>query len=147
MGGTEVLAFLAVAAGLYFWNLQKAAGKLTYYPGNITAFHMQGLSPVLYAELIVQNTNNVSFTINSMAASVTADGILIGNVSNFSPVQIPGNSQAAIPLTLVLMPIGIANEIIQIITGGAGRKNIKVTGGVNANGFQEEFSLDFKIGL
>lgn len=147
MGGTEVLAFLAVAAGLYFWNLQKAAGKLTYYPGNITAFDMQGLSPVLYAELIVQNTNNVSFTINSMAASVTADGTLIGNVSNFSPVQIPGNSQAAIPITLVLMPIGIANEIIQIITGGAGRKNIKVTGGVNANGFQEEFSLDFKIGL
>lgn len=147
MGGTEVLAFLAVAAGLYLWNLQKAAGKLTFFPGNITSFDMQGLSPVLYAELIVQNTNNVSFTINSMAASVTADGTLIGNVSNFTPVQVPGNSQAAVPLTLVLMPIGIANQIIQIITGGAGRKDIKVTGSVNANGFQEEFALDFKIGL
>lgn len=147
MGVAEVALFLAIGAGLYFYNLQKAAGKLTYYPGDITAFEMQGLSPVLYAELVVQNTNNVSFTLNSLAGSVTVDGTLIGNVSNFTPVQINGNSQAVIPLTLVLMPIGIANEIIQIITGGAGRKSIKVSGSVNANGFQEEFSLDFKIGL
>lgn len=147
MGGGEVLIYLAIAAGLYIWNLGRAASNLNYFPGNITGYSIQGFSPAVYIELIVQNTNNVSFTLNSLAGNVFTDGTLIGNISNFMPVEIPGNSQVPIPLTLTLQPMGLVNEIIEIITGGVGGRDIRIQGSVNANGFQEPFSIDYKVGV
>lgn len=147
MSGFEVLAALGVIAGVYFWNLNRAAGNLVFFPGNITGFSLNGLSPIIQAELVVENTNNVSFTIMSIAASVSSNGTLIGNVSNFTQFQIPGNSQATIPLTLVLQPIGIVNNIIGIITGGSGGTTIQIEGSINANGIQAPISLTYKIGL
>lgn len=147
MSGFEVLAALGVLAGVYFWNLYRAAGNLVFFPGNITGFSLNGLSPTIQAEMIVQNTNNISFTVMSIAASVSSNGTMIGNVSNFSPFQIPGNSQATIPLTLVLQPIALVNNIIGIITGGVGGSEIQITGSLNADGIQAPISLTYKIGV
>lgn len=147
MEGLGVLLVLGGAAALYYANLSRAAGNLTYFPGNVTGFSLNGISPVIYAELVVQNTSNVSFTINSLAASVLTDSTLIGNVSNFTPVEIPGNRQGVIPLTLQLQPLALVNDIIGIITGGNGSKNLIITGSVNANGIQAPFSLSYKLGV
>lgn len=147
MSGFEVLAALGLVAGVYFYSLYHAAANLIFFPGNITGFSLNGLSPTLQAELIVQNTNNVSFNVMSIAASVTSNGTLIGNVSNFSPFQIPGNSQATIPLTLVLQPIAIVNNIIGIITGGSGQTELSITGSLNADGIQAPISLTYKLGI
>lgn len=146
MGGLEVVLLLAGAAGLYFWNLSKAAANLIYFPGNITGFQLDGISPIIYVDLIVQNTNNVSFTINSLAGNVLSNNTVIGNIKNFTPVEVAGNSQAAIPLTLVLQPIAIVGDIISIITGGIGKRDLQVHGTVNANGIQAGFDLNYKIG-
>jgi LEA14-like dessication related protein len=145
--GFEVALIIAGAAGLYFWNLQRAASNLTFVPGNITSFSLNGISPVVYVDLIVQNTNNVSFTINSLSGSVLTDSSNIGNISNFTPVLVPGNSQGVIPLTLVLQPIGIVSEIISIITGGVGSKTLRIKGTVNANGIQSPFDVPYKVGV
>lgn len=142
-----MLAALGVLAGVYFYSLYHAASNLIFFPGNITGFSLNGLSPTLQAELIVQNTNNTSFNVMSIAASVTSNGTLIGNVSNFSPFQIPGNSQATIPLTLVLQPIAIVNNIIGIITGGSGQTELSITGSLNADGIQAPISLTYKLGI
>jgi hypothetical protein len=147
MGGLEVLLLLAGAAGLYFWNLSKAAGNLIYFPGNITGFRLDGISPVIYVDLIIQNTNNVSFTINSLAGNVLSDSTVIGNIANFTPIEVAGNSQTEIPLTLVLQPIAIVGDLIAIITGGVGKRNLQVHGTVNANGIQEGFDLNYNIGV
>lgn len=147
MGGFEAVLFLAGAAGLYLWNLSKAAGSLVYYPGNITGFSLSGFSPVVTADLIVQNTSNISFTITSLAGNVTTNGTQVGNISNFTPIIIPANSQGAIPLTLTLQPIGAANEIIAIITGGVGSRDIKIDGSINANGIQQPLALSYKVGV
>lgn len=147
MGGAEVVWLLAIGAGLYFWNLGKAAQNLIYTPGNFTGIELQGVSPVVHAEIIVQNTNNASFTLYSIAGNVFSNGTLIGNISNFSPVLIAGNSQTVVPLTLVLQPVTLVNEIIQIITGGVGQREFKIDGRVNANGFQDTFSIDYKLGV
>jgi LEA14-like dessication related protein len=145
MNGVGAVVILAGIAGLYLWNLSKAAGNLTYFPGNITGFHL--LPPTIFLELVIQNTSNIEFTINSLAANVTSDGTQIGNVSNFTPVVVPSNSQGAIPLTLSLQPIGLVNDIISIITGGNGSRTILIEGTVNANGMQQTFSLPFKVGV
>lgn len=145
MNGFAAILVLAGAAGLYLWNLKNAAGNLQYYPGKITGF---SLSPLMITvELVVQNTSNITFTINSLAASVTSDGTHIGNVSDFTPVLVPANSQGAVPLTLVLDPLGLVNDIISIITGGSGSRNIEVKGSVNANGMQQPFTLQYKVGF
>jgi len=145
MGGFEAVLLLAGIAGVYLWNLSRAAGYLQYYPGNITGFSL--IPPVITVDLVVQNTSNITFTINSLAANVTSDGTQIGNISDFTPVVIPANSQGAVPLTLRLLPIGIVNDIISIITGGVGSRTILIKGTVNANGVQQPFELPFKVGL
>lgn len=147
MSGLEVLIALGIVGGLYFFNQFRAAGNLVFFPGNVTGLNISGLSPVLTADLIVQNTNNVTFTVYSIAASVSSNGTLIGNVSNFSPITIPGNSQATIPLTLVLQPLAIVNNIIGIITGGVGKQEIQIQGSLNADGIQAPISLTYKLGV
>src|ERR1700754_2760503 len=146
MSGSDVIVGLGVVAGVYFWSLNRAAGNLIFFPGNITGLTLSGLSPVVTAELVAQNTNNVSFQINSIAASVSSNGTLIGNVSNFSPITIPGNGQIAIPLTLVLQPIALVNNIIGILTGGSGGAVLSIDGSLNADGIQAPISLKYKIG-
>jgi hypothetical protein len=146
MGVFEAVALVAGVAGLYLWNLSKAASNLTYYPGNVTGFSLSDYSPVITVDLHVQNTSNVDFTINSLAGNVLSDGTIIGNISNFTPVRIPANSQGTIPLTLTLQPLGVVNDIISIITGGSGLRNLLLQGSVNANGFQQTLSVPYKIG-
>lgn len=147
MTGLDVLLILAGAAGIYIWNLSRAANNLTYFPGNITGISLDGLTPVVYATLVIQNTSNLTFTINSLAGSVTSNGTLIGNVSDFVPVTVPANSQGQIPLTLRLQPLGLANDIIAILTGGVGKRDLVVAGSVNANGMQQAFSLTYNVGV
>ena len=142
-----LLAILAGAAGLYLWNFGRAASNLQYFPGNITGFSLNGLYPVLYMDLIVQNTNNISFTINSLAGNVTSQGTIIGNVSDFTAVEIPGNAQATIPITLTLQPLTLVNEIIGILTGGSGKRDLQLDAVVNANGIQKTFSIAYKLGV
>lgn len=145
MNGVGAVLLLAGVAGLYLWNLSRAAKNLIYLPGNITGFNL--LPPVIYLELVIQNTSNVDFTINSLAANVTSDGTVIGNVSEFVPVSLPANSQGVVPITLSLQPLGLANEIISILSGGNGYRNLEIKGSVNANGIQQSFSVQFKIGI
>lgn len=147
MGGLDVVLLLAGAGAVYLWNLSKAAANLIYSPGDITGFRLDGISPVLYVDLVIQNTNNVSFTINSLAGSVLSNDTVIGNISNFTPIQVPGNAESVLPLTLKLQPIGLVGDIISIITGGVGNRDLRIKGTVNANGIQEGFELIYKIGL
>lgn len=146
MGGFEALLLLIGAAWLHTSTLTKAAGHLLFVPGNITNIGLEGMYPVVVADLIVQNTSNVNFTLNSLAGSVTSDGTLIGNISNFTAVSIPGNSQTAVPLHLSLFPLGIVDNIIQAFYGGFQRKEFVIDGSVNANGQQVPLKIIFKIG-
>lgn len=141
-----MVVLLAGAAGLYFWNLSKAASNLIYYPGSVTGFRLDGISPIIEVTLIVQNTNNVSFSLNSMAGNVLLNDTVVGNIANFTRVEIPGNSQVPIPITLILQPIALVGDIISIITGGVGKKDLRIHGTVNANGIQAGFDLIYKIG-
>jgi len=146
MGVFEAVAIVAGIAGLYLWNLRNAASNLTYFPGDITGFSLSGFSPVITADLVVQNTSNVDFTINSLAGNVLSDGTIIGNLSNFTPVRILANSQGVIPLTFTLQTLGVVSEIIAIITGGSGQKNLVLQGSVNANGIQQAIAVPYKVG-
>lgn len=146
MDGSVALLLLAGAGGLYLWSLSKAAGNLIYLPGSFTGFSFSGISPEISATLVVQNTSNLSFTINSIAANVLSNDTQIGNVKSFVPTEIPSNSEASVPIVLTMQPIGLVNEIISIMTGGVGTRDVVITGSVNANGLQQAFSVNYKLG-
>jgi len=148
MGGLEALLLIGGIAGLYFWNLKRAAENLQYIPGRILNLALNAGSPQITVELIIQNTSNVDFTINSLAGNVTANGTLIGNVADFMPVIVPANNQGSLPLTLTLQPLGIVNQIIAILSGNnSGQVTFDVAGAVNANGIQQPFTLNYKVGM
>lgn len=147
MDGLSALLLIGAAAGLYFWNQIHAAGNLQYKPGNVTGIDFSLTNTVATVDLIVQNTSNVDFTINSLAANAYTDGTLVGNVSDFMPVMIAGNSQGAIPLIIELYNISLVDQIISAFQNKFQKKELKLEGTVNANGFQTPFQLIYTVGL
>lgn len=146
MGDTGALLLIGGAVALYAFTTARAAGNLIFAPGRITGLSLDGMSPVIIAELKVQNTSNVDFTLNSLAGNLSTDNTLIGNASDFIPAQIKGNSQTIIPITLTLLPLGIVDNIINILVGGYQKKELIFDGSVNANGQQVPLLLKFNIG-
>lgn len=147
MDGLSALLLIGAAAGLYIWNTTHAAGNLVYKPGDVTGMNFSLTNTVATVDLIVQNTSNVDFTINSLAGNAFTDGTLIGNVSNFTPVIVAGNSQGAIPLTIELYNISVVDQIISAFQNRFQKKELELEGTVNANGFQERFNLTYTVGL
>lgn len=141
----EILLIAAGILGLYFYKQKEAAGNLIFFPGNITGMDFENSMPVAYLTLQVQNTSNVDIDLNSMAGNVFANGIRIGNVSNFSAVRLSRNSQVLLPIKVQFDLIGITNDIIRAWQGGVFRQTITIEGFVNAGSVQVPINLAFKV--
>lgn len=141
-----LLIGLATMLGLYFYKQKDAAGHLIFFPGNITGMGFDNSTPYAQLTIQVQNTSNVSINLYSLAGQVYANNILIGNVSNFSPVTITGNSQVLIPVTIQFFLIGAVNDLIRSFQTNSFSQDISVEGYVNAANFQVPLKLTFKIG-
>jgi len=145
MGPETLLLIGAGVLGLYFWKQKEAAGHLIFFPGNITGMQFVNSTPVVSLTLQVQNTSNVDLHLNSIAGNVLANGQLIGNVSNFTPVIIARNSQTLLPLTAQLQPLGIVNDIIRSFQTGSFAQDISIQGQANVGGVQVDVLLNFKV--
>ena len=143
----EALLLIGGAVALYGYNQYRAGGNLNFFPGPVTDMSFEGMNPVATAQLLIQNTSNVSFTIYSLSGSVTLNGTMIGNISDFTPVTIAGNSEGYIPLKLRLLLLTIVQNLINAFGGGAIKENLQVTGTVNANGIQVPLSITYQISI
>lgn len=146
MGGIEALLLLGGFTLLYFGNKAYSAGNLTFFPHRFTGMAFEGITPVATIELIVQNTSNTDFTLNSLSGNVLVQNTLVGNVGNFSPVYIPGNSETVIPLKIRFLLISLVDDIIAAFQTGHFDKELVFDGTVNANGVQVPLNLTYKIG-
>lgn len=142
----EVLLVGALVLGIYFYKQKQAAGNLIFFPGTITAMAFEGSTPTADLTLQIQNTSNVDIDILSMAGNVFANGIRVGNISNFSPVRISRNSQTLLPVKVQFDLLGAVNEIIRSFQTGQFNQELKVEGFVNAGSVQVPVSLVFKVG-
>lgn len=142
------LPLLIIGGGiLLYFNAQKsAAGHLIFFPGTITGMEWEDGSPVAYVTIIVQNTSNATLNLNSIAANVFANNILIGNISKFQPAVIPGNSQVAIPVKLTFFLLGAVNDIISSFQLGHFSQSLVIDGRVNVGGVQADLNLTYKVG-
>lgn len=147
MGVIEVVAVLGGIVALYFLNQKHAADALVFYPDNITGLSFEGASPVVQASILVQNPSNTSFTFQSFAASATSDGVLVGNVSNFTPVSIGANSEGVMPIKIRLLLLSAANDVIDAIQNRNVKKKLELKGTINTNGVPVPIMLNYEIGL
>jgi LEA14-like dessication related protein len=131
---------------LYIANLGRSLTNLTFFPGNITGFTFEQSTPVIYTQLIVQNTSNAQITIYSLAANVTANGSLVGNLSDFVPVTINPNSQGAVPIKISFNIVGAVSDLINAFTNHTREQNLVVDGYANTNGIQVPVQLTYKLG-
>lgn len=129
----------------------RALANLVMDAGPVQGIEFSGASPVLQVSIIVQNTNSLGFTINSMAGNVyTSDGgqqTLIGNVFNFAPFTVPPNSQSTFILNLKLFPVGVVNTVIQAIQYKNFTKQLSVDMTVNIDGLQFTKTLTLTVGV
>jgi hypothetical protein len=136
-------------AGVILVNLLKkgtSLGRLNFYPAAVSKITFDGAIPVMKFGLAAQNTSGNKFIVNSIAGNLYANGYLIGNISNFTPVVIPPNSQVIVPLTARLSPVGIVQNIIEAFDGGNFSIEVELDANANIDNFQAPINLKYKIG-
>lgn len=140
-------ALLIIGGGIaaYFLLRAKAAGRLLFYPGAFQSMAFEGAVPVAEIELVVQNTSNASIVINSIAGNAYANGYLIGNISQFQPVTIVGNSETRFPVRIRFMLISVVNDIIRAFQTGSFHQEIMIEGSANAEGITIPLNLKFGV--
>lgn len=145
---SDTYLLLAAAAGVGYWFYSKARalGNLVFSPGTVLGMQFINGMPVITLSIIVQNTSGASLFLQSFAGNVYSNDTLIGNVYNFVPVSIPGNSQISMPVQVQLQPLGVANDIINAFSTGNFTQQIDIRGGANVNGFQLPVIINFAVG-
>lgn len=139
---------LLAAAGLLMFSLVSKAqqiGRLIFYPGKVKSIDMLNLS--MSIELIVQNTNSSQLYVQSFAGNLFSNSYLIGNVSSFQQIMIPGNSQRIFIVNVKLQPLGVVNDIINAFQTGSFTQFLKLDASANVDGVQLPVQLEFKVGL
>jgi hypothetical protein len=139
LGGAGLLAYTV-------FRKVNALGHLVVLPGQIVSMDFVGGVPVLTITVIAQNTSNSDLLINSFAGNVYSNKTFIGNVSNFFPVAIPGNSSTPIRVEIQMQILGIVNDLIRAFQYGNFTQEIEVEGFANVSSFQLPVKLKFAVG-
>lgn len=149
--GSTVKNVLLIGGALYIYSLIKkttAARTLVFLPGPVKGLYFDSFTPYITVGIIVQNTSNQNYTIQSLAGNVYAmangEKWNIGNLSTFAPQQIFGNSQQTIFIDLRLSLIGIVGDILNLIDNGI-EQEITFEGYANVDGIQVPLDFKYKI--
>lgn len=148
MTKNDKVLLIAGAAVVAYWFFSKARALkgLVFTPGPISGVTLTGGAPVLSLNISVQNTNSASLRIDSLAANVMSNGILIGNVYNFFPAEVPANAAVLMPVQIRLGTIGLVSDLITSIQYGSASQSFVIDGSANVNGIQLPLNVSFKIG-
>lgn len=133
-------------AALYLLSKARALANLVVSPGNIASLGFYDGVPVAQLSVFAQNTSNAGITINSFAGNVFANGVLVGNVSNFQRTYIPPNSITPVLVELQFKPLGIVSEVISAFANNNAYQEIVIAGFANVAGLQLPVNLSFPVG-
>jgi hypothetical protein len=142
-----ILLGLAGIVGYELLAKTQALGTVNFFPGKLHSLSFDGATPIVTVQLLAQNTSNKLFTMQSIAGNVYTDNYLVGNVSNFTAVQIAPNTQTAIPIKIRLSLLAVVNEIIAAIQTGNFSKTLYVDAHANIDGLQVPIKETFKVGV
>lgn len=145
---SNALLIVGGLVALNYFLKGRALSNLIFTAGQVQSIDLQGATPVIRFTITVQNTNSIGVVLQSIAGNIyTQDAgklTLIGNISNFQPTPIPGNSESLLVLNCRCNMLGIINEIISAFQYKNVTKNLQVQAAANIDGVQfaiPEFSL------
>lgn len=144
MGELAIIAALLIA-GVYFTKAS-AAKNLKFFISSVSA-EMQGATPVIVLQVMIQNPTNEAYQINALVGNLsTNSGYLIGNVSGFQPVPVAAQSQQLYNVNVRVNLIGTALDIFNLVSNGQGLTQIvRFDGAINVSGVVVPVELDYKI--
>jgi hypothetical protein len=138
----------AVLIGYNLFAKKTAAGTLNFLPGQFHGIGTDGGTPVLSVGVLIQNTSNQSYQLNSLAGNVYANNsgnvYTVGNVSTFTRQTIYPNNQEEIIVDMRLSLTGIVSDLINSISSGFGQ-DISFKGYANVDGLQIPILINYKL--
>lgn len=123
-----------------------ALGTLNFYAGAVSNLTFENSRPVFTLGLVVQNTSNQSFTINSVAGDLYANNNEVGNVSGFITQHINANSETTIYLKIRMNLLSIVNNLVTAFTTGNIKQQVKLEAMANIDSLQVPINLSYTIG-
>lgn len=125
-----ILLGAGVLALIYFGSLGVAANVIQAY---IQSVDFSGITSGQIV-LMIQNPSNTAIRLNSMAGTISANGTIIGNISNFQGgVSIPANQQTPVTINFNLSLSGLIGDLYGILTRPTGTNNVDFVVSGNAN--------------
>jgi hypothetical protein len=85
-------------------------------------------------QITVQNISNADCVLNAMSGTITVNDNDLGNVSDFSPVNIRARSQQVVNITLQPSILSLPGAITDIINNSGGQLDFVFEGNANVNG-------------
>lgn len=131
--GTLIIVGLGALLLFNLVNLGVAGNVLQYY---IASIDLTGITTGKIV-IMIQNPSNATITVNSMAGTITANGVTIGNISNFTGgTTVPANQQQPVTVTVLLSLVGLASDVFTALTqpNGLNKIDFVLAGNCNING-------------
>jgi hypothetical protein len=146
MNTTTILGLSALAAiGLYFVRLKGTVSNLNFYVYG-AGLTFDGIVPVLHLDVAIQNPDENSFVIKSIAGQLSSNGYPIGNVSAFTQATVPPLGQIVYPIYIRLSLISIVSDIVHVFTGGGVQQKVEFNGTTRIDNLTAPLSFEYTIG-
>lgn len=138
---------LAAGAVVALSSMQKAAASrnLNFFPSDIKRIRFEGIVPILTLGITIQNPNNVRMVIRSMVGNISANGIMVGNISTYRDTAINARSQAVMFLDVRLSLIGVVNDIVKAFKPGGIQQTVVIDAWVNVDNITVPMKMTYKV--
>jgi len=138
---------LVIAAGAAWYLLTR------YSVGKNARFYFKRVSiknRKIELQIAVQNPTSTSIKLNSLAGEIYANEKLVSNVSTFTPVDIPGNSEVVLTFNIVPNVAGVFNLVKNLVTSVVKKeKNVGLTirldGTANVDRLAVPINITYKV--
>lgn len=142
-------AIVTAATALVAYNLftkSQASGTLNFYPTKVSNIGFDGVTPVATIGLAAQNPSNQRFTLRAITGNLSANGYVIGNISQFLQQVIQPTSSSVIYFDVRLSLLSVVSDVIEAFQTNNYSQELRFEGWINVDGFLQKLDIKYKVG-
>lgn len=141
----KYLALLVAAgAAYYFYRKYNVGRNARFYFKSVAVKNKK-----LQLNIAAQNPTSSTIKLNSLAGEVFANNKLVSNVSSFTPITIPGNTETVLSFTVVPNVGGVINLVSSVIKSLVRKEKIglsvRLEGTANVDGMALPLNLTYNV--
>lgn len=141
----KYLALLVAAGAAYYFYRKYSVGRnARFYFKSVAVKNKK-----LQLNIAAQNPTSSTIKLNSLAGEVFANNKLVSNVSTFTPVTIPGNTETVLSFTVVPNVGGVINLVSSVIKSLVKKQkiglNVRLEGTANVDGMALPLNLTYNV--